>query len=120
MSKLSALARADAYARSVPSGDSVGSMFRPDVEVNLTRRPFEAASEVEGRSGDPWKANRIVITAMSSVAETSCQLYRRPGFGVAGLSSTAAMELYARWGIDAINRGADDEPPIAARSRTTP
>src|SRR5437016_2801803 len=79
-----------------PSGDSGGSMFRPDVEVNLTRRPFEAASEVEGRSCDPWKANRIVITAMSTVADTSGQLYRRPGIGVAELSSTSAMKRYPR------------------------
>src|SRR5437870_9191706 len=97
MSKLPAPARSDAYPRRAPSGETVGSVFRPDVQVNLTRVRLGGA----GRSGDPWKSRREV-SAMSAVADTSGHFFPNATVvafsagGVAELSSTAATNRYPR------------------------
>ena len=92
MSKLTP-ARSDAYARRFPSGERVGSVLSPEVQVNRMRR---RSSDTERRSCDPWKANRMVITAMSTVADTSGHLPRRLRIGIAELFSTSAMNRYPR------------------------
>src|SRR3954464_14775229 len=107
ISKLFAPALSEAYATRAPSGESAGSMFKPDEVVTLTRRARE-----NGSGSDDRKDRCATPTAPAITRHTNAvvQSRRESGRAAAGAGAIGAMVL--PWSLIGTTSG-------AASSRTS-
>src|SRR6267143_6226004 len=103
MSKPPVPPRSDAYARSVPSGESAGSVLRPDVDVSLIRSGAPATRTDEENRGE---ASRPATTSRAAAAAlTIHQMESRSRLVfAAGTGSDIAGDANGRV---AVSRGGD-------------
>src|SRR5438876_10182456 len=104
MSKPPVPPRSDAYARSCPSGESAGSVLRPDVDVSLIRSGAPSTRDDENRT----EASRpATMSRAAADALTIHQMESRSRLGFAPVPGSG-IEGDAN-GTVAVSRGDDAE-----------